>query len=150
MKIRQWDETAEKFRKVTDKLGKPIDAGIFDTVMALNVLGVPTTMSCEGHLDHGLPYPWVDIGWPSPEFPVEIRLPGKVLSNKPPSPDMGKMQSLLDEFYCDRTVPPDRRIILGGLRRIYSRGGGDPRKLLEYQQEMREFTEFLRALTSGY
>lgn len=37
-----WDETAEKFRKVTDRLGMPIDKGIFDTVVALNALGVPT------------------------------------------------------------------------------------------------------------
>jgi hypothetical protein len=61
-----WDETAEKFRKVTDRLGMPIDDGIFDTVVALNILGVTTRMSCEGHLDHGLSYPWIDIGLPDP------------------------------------------------------------------------------------
>ncbi len=44
-----------------DKLGKKVDAGIIETVVVLNLLGMPTTMSCEGHLDHGTGAPWVDI-----------------------------------------------------------------------------------------
>jgi len=46
---------------VTDGLGKEIDQGIFDTVVALNVLGIPTRQSCEGHLEWGTGAPWVDI-----------------------------------------------------------------------------------------
>ena len=60
--MQRWDELAEKFSHVTDKLDMPIDYGIFETVVALNALDIPTSASCAGHLDHGLPYPWVDIG----------------------------------------------------------------------------------------
>ena len=44
-----------------DRLGKPIDPGIFALVVALNMAGIPTSQSCEGHLGWGLPYPWVMI-----------------------------------------------------------------------------------------
>jgi hypothetical protein len=37
----------------------PIDKGIFDTVVVLNVLDINTSMSCEGHLDHGRAAPWI-------------------------------------------------------------------------------------------
>ncbi len=36
--------------ETTDKLGVPIESGIFDTVLYLNSLGFPTTQSCEGHI----------------------------------------------------------------------------------------------------
>jgi hypothetical protein len=57
----KWNEVATRFERVTDKLGKRIDTGIFETVVAFNMAGIPTRASCEGHLDWGLPYPWVDI-----------------------------------------------------------------------------------------
>jgi hypothetical protein len=139
-----WDETAEKFHKVTDKIGRPIDDGIFDIVVALNMLGVPTKMSCEGHLDHGLPYPWIDVSLPPPKFPIEIRIYGKA-SFIEVIPDMSKFTDLLFEFYRDRSVTPDRRITLV-CGRIHSRGGGDARKLSEYQQEMADFTAFLKGM----
>ncbi len=44
-----------------DKLGCEVDPGIFETVVLLNLLGFTTQQSCEGHLDHGAPYPWVTI-----------------------------------------------------------------------------------------
>ncbi|MBO0795413.1 MAG: hypothetical protein J2P36_31345, partial [Ktedonobacteraceae bacterium] len=60
-----WDDSAEYFAHVTDRLGKPIEPEIMETVVALNVLGIPTTMSCGGHLDEhrGFVAPWVDIWW---------------------------------------------------------------------------------------
>src|SRR5260370_29918875 len=63
--MQRWDELAKKFSRTTDRLGMPIDAGIFETVVVLNALGIHTMASCEGHLDHGLPCPWVDIHEPS-------------------------------------------------------------------------------------
>jgi hypothetical protein len=133
-----WDESVEKFRKVTDRLGCPIDAGIFDTVVALNILGVHTTMSCEGHLDHGLAYPWIDT----------------------PIDNYHKLSDLLTAFYSERITAFDRRIIIisGAERcRIQSQGSGGgflnlvviedrPHKLSEYQSEMRAFTEFLKSI----
>src|SRR5580765_6275630 len=47
--------------KVVDGLGLHIDAGILGTVVAFNASGMYTTASCEGHLDHGAAYPWIDV-----------------------------------------------------------------------------------------
>lgn len=55
-------EAAEAFaRHLTDRLGCPIDEGILEMVVALNLLGFQTCQSCEGHLDEGHPYPWIDF-----------------------------------------------------------------------------------------
>jgi len=56
-----WNEWSKKVEKITDRIGYPIDPGIKESVIALNVFGIKTDGSCEGHLDRGLPYPWVDI-----------------------------------------------------------------------------------------
>lgn len=56
-----YQETYERVSTFTDKLSTPIDPGIFETVVMLNLLGLHTFQSCEGHLDHGCPYPWVTI-----------------------------------------------------------------------------------------
>jgi hypothetical protein len=58
---RRYQQVHERVSTFTDKLGMPIDPGIFETVVALNLLGLHTFQSCEGHLDHGCPYPWVTI-----------------------------------------------------------------------------------------
>ena len=57
----RYQEMHERVATFTDKLGTPIDPGIFETVVALNLLGLHTLQSCEGHFDHGCPYPWVTI-----------------------------------------------------------------------------------------
>lgn len=51
----------EQVSALTDNLGTPIDQGILETIVVLNLLGLHTFQSCEGHLDHGHPYPWVTI-----------------------------------------------------------------------------------------
>lgn len=56
-----WSEWAAKLAEATDPTGAPIDAGIMEIVIALNVLGVETNASCEGHLDRGYAGPWVDF-----------------------------------------------------------------------------------------
>ena len=64
----RWAAAAQYVEGVRDALGKPVDAGIKSLVLALNASGFPTTASCEGHLDWGIPAPWVDLGpWPTPE-----------------------------------------------------------------------------------
>lgn len=50
---------------MTDSIGRPIDSGILETVIALNILGITTNQSCEGHLDHGRPYPWITFITPA-------------------------------------------------------------------------------------
>jgi hypothetical protein len=58
-----WDALVVRFSRITDTLGRPIDPEIFETVVALNALDIPTVMSCGGHIDdrRGLLLPWVDI-----------------------------------------------------------------------------------------
>lgn len=56
---------------ITDRLGHPIDEQIKPAVIALRLSGFPTSASCQGHEDWGLPYPWVDIDcqlWDTDEF----------------------------------------------------------------------------------
>lgn len=60
-KQEKWQEVSIEVESWVDGLGFRIDPKIKETVIALNALGISTTASCEGHLDHGCPYPWVDI-----------------------------------------------------------------------------------------
>ena len=56
-----WQEAQTHVSSFTDRLGTPIDAGIIETVVVLNLLGLQTFQSCEGHLTHGCAYPWVSL-----------------------------------------------------------------------------------------
>lgn len=60
-KEQRWQEMAAWVEKITDGLGMPVDSGIKETVIVLNLLGFPTAMSCEGHADRGVSGPWVDM-----------------------------------------------------------------------------------------
>jgi hypothetical protein len=52
-KEQYWHEVRPRIAQMTDKLGKDVDAEIAEAVVALNALGILTSASCEGHLDHG-------------------------------------------------------------------------------------------------
>ena len=60
----RWQEVADYVAQLKDPVGNPMDPGIIEAVVALNLLGVTTTGSCEGHLDHGLAAPWIDFHTP--------------------------------------------------------------------------------------
>lgn len=60
-KKNQFDKAREQFSKSTDTLGQPIDTGILETVVILNLIGLNTSQSCEGHESWGNSFPWVDI-----------------------------------------------------------------------------------------
>ena len=62
-----WEEAEAFIRRITDGQACPIDEGIIETVVAFNLLELRTCQSCEGHLDSGWPYPWVDFE--TDEFP---------------------------------------------------------------------------------
>jgi uncharacterized membrane protein len=48
-----------------DRFELGIEEGIMETVIALNLLGLNTSQSCEGHVDEeGIPAPWVEIKAP--------------------------------------------------------------------------------------
>ncbi len=145
-----WDQAEEKVGQFRDALKMPVEKGIRETVLMLNVLGFTTLMSCEGHLDRGLPYPWVDIKFNE----VEIEL-----LNGRATPDLLKMISLLEEFYETRKPLQYARITISqrvGSFRIQSIVVRSAKRLKvavpiflktfygNYVQEMNAFTEFLK------
>ncbi|SRR5258708_820649 len=170
--MQRWDEVSEKFSHVTDRIGRPIDKGIFETVVVLNSLGIATSASCEGHLDHGLPHPWIDVELPEPinhdtpeiaQMREDIR-ERQVRFLKSYTPEMKKLQqetqqmqreacfklfSILSEFYKDRVVSYDRMITFNVLGRIRSQGGDYLSLLPEGERAMRmnEYQEEMRAFT---
>ncbi len=61
MTDKNWEKTKTHYLSVVDSLDCPIDDKIIDVVVGLSILGIHTTASCEGHLDHGAAGPWVDV-----------------------------------------------------------------------------------------
>lgn len=59
-----WEQKLKELESATDRLGEPIDAKIKETAAAFNLLGFRTEQSCEGHLDSGVPAPWVMMAPP--------------------------------------------------------------------------------------
>lgn len=78
-KQKQWDTITATFQLVRDKLGKPIDHGIMETVVALNAFHIHTTASCEGHLQSGIAAPWVDISLKETDATKAIREEAEML-----------------------------------------------------------------------
>jgi len=111
---RRWRDMADAVARLTDRLGLPVDPGIRGTVAALNLLGLPTTLSCEGNVNargHGLPAPWVDFA----------------CGDDPSLHD--RITALLEVFYADGidgaddpALDPDVRLVMDGDR--LSNGGG--------------------------
>ncbi len=131
-----WAETIKRLRHTVDKLGKPIDTGILETVAVINMLGIETRASCEGHLDWGLPYPWVDL---QPDIELKRRL-----------------HRYLAHFYVDRYTSYDLVLTLHG-NRLRSQGTAfselftdeeRPQRLVAYQGEMQALTTFMKSLIS--
>lgn len=60
-KEEQYIEAKESALKITDKLGKPIDKDIIELVIYLNLLGIQTVQSCEGHHEEKNSYFFVDF-----------------------------------------------------------------------------------------
>ena len=58
---KRWEEMEAAVDLIRDGCGMPIDTKIKEIVIALNLLGVETSQSCEGHLNWGFPFPWVEI-----------------------------------------------------------------------------------------
>lgn len=59
-----WENQQAEIERITDSSGCKIDEQVKKTLIALNVLGVPTSASCEGHSDHGMGAPWIEVEAP--------------------------------------------------------------------------------------
>ncbi len=163
----QWQQKLKDLDKVTDGLGLGIDSGIKETVALLNLAGVQTTASCEGHINWGVPYPWIDVGnpdaWKIYEQMDKVKdfeskqfknLTGQMTAlNKP---ECKKLFRLLKKFYPDSEV--DHRAML--IIESYGHGSGRLQSRQEYlfeddkvaytqhtrlaKAEMKRFTNFLK------
>ena len=60
-KKRQIIAIKQEIDNTCDRLGFPIDEPIKNTVVFLNALKITTNQSCGGHIDRGLPHPYIDI-----------------------------------------------------------------------------------------
>ncbi|MFQ5662180.1 MAG: hypothetical protein ACE5F2_02940 [Candidatus Paceibacteria bacterium] len=56
-----WEKKRKEIDEIIDIVGHKIDNGIKETVVAFDMNGLPTHNSCEGHIDHGFPYPFVEV-----------------------------------------------------------------------------------------
>jgi hypothetical protein len=178
-----WQKMHGELIQITDGLGKPPDSGIMETIVGLNVLGITTRQSCEGHTNWGTGAPWVDVeatGTHIAELEREALAAWEKATNldreHAPEEELDKVfaeanqarrrvqvehlrvaqhvVSLLDEFYKTRQVLFDQRLVMTyGATRLESQGAAfqtlaDPelkqQKLLEYQDEMNAFTEFVK------
>lgn len=136
IKDQVWEEVFDRVARTVDGMGKRIDPGIIYLILALNANGIPTTFSCEGHLDHGYAYPWVWI----------------------PEQDQDSLNALLSAFYQHIWTYDDRLLVIEhGLIEdevVLRNLGASPQeereqglralKLKEYQQEMQAFAHFLK------
>lgn len=194
----QWQTAADEFIKMMEKYGYPIDEGVFEVVIGLNIFGIKTEMSCEGHLDHGAPSPWIRIEEAVKEDDMRMKrhkeASDKIMNfrqglavkqrslTEEDEDTLGQLEQvlrdvslgikrenlepvkglmeMLDEFYQDRPVSYDKRLVLtmntpiGNFISLINQGYNfqevaspevKQQKLAEYQQEMQDFGRFLKA-----
>ncbi len=144
----RYQEMHERVATFTDKLGMAVDPGIFETVVVLNLLGLHTFQSCEGHLDHGVPYPWVTVMDEEQErlfnrrwlavcqleeqakeagtqeaydryLAADVQLRLVMARSEQESPLYRRLTSLLDTFYLHSVTPDPTRLVV---RRFKSPG----------------------------
>jgi hypothetical protein len=165
-KEEEWNRVALEVESIVDRLGKTIDTGIKETVIALKALGLETQGSCEGHLDHGTKAPWVDIG-SVPEDSARRALTNAERSETVPQrstiearekifAERTQILRLLDEYYGTHNPTSTSRLIplfRLGETRIISQGYGIQEGLDEkeqammlsaYREEINRFTVWMR------
>jgi excisionase family DNA binding protein len=175
-KMQEWQKVEQCMSKTVDALGKRIDKGIMPVVIAINVLGISTIASCEGHLNWGASYPWIDIASREVE-PIAQRISALIRDGKREDEETQhlmqkvkmlhlqeemKLLPLLDAFYQYHSFSYDRHLSIWhfarGEARLQSCGAeyqtfrtSDERaeKLTEYQQEMQAFANFLKSRFFG-
>lgn len=155
----EWEKSRAAIEKITDKLGLGLDEDIKDSVATLNAMGIPTTSSCAGHTNQGgegFGLPYIQIYAPRPKD-WEENIEAQNLWIESNKTTYEKMLKLLNEFYENRFVEPDVLLILhpigifGGFRLRNSRekkpldsnNENRIKKVMEYQNEMKAFGDFL-------
>lgn len=185
-RLSNWSTMRTYIDTIGDRLGMGIDEGVKDTIVALNLNGIETSQSCEGHLDRAIAAPWIDISVKQTSELTILHSQADLALNRAEqrelegadekeldslyseyhrlSKEAGKAQielvkkasALLSEFYAERKVTYDQMLVI----QLQGRGGriqpnGTPvqeirdeaertENLRLYQQEMAQFTEFLK------
>jgi hypothetical protein len=167
-----WDRLHKLFERETDRMGMPIDAGILDTVVALNAAGIRTKASCEGHSRRAKAYPWIDIQCPQADaLEAEIlacldqdsragkgrSLKTKDLIHRHRSllvDEERKLARLLDQFYHVHSMEYDRHLVLvrfiKGECRLQSHGSEyqEYRSASERAEKLKEYQDEMGAFAS--
>lgn len=165
-KNKSWESAFIWVNTLHDKLGKGIDKNIQEAIVALTLLGINTTASCEGHLDHGTYAPYIDIQTKEINDLDQSLRQAKEKEEAEAIIEEIKRKNLeerkkliifLEEFYEKRQCSFECRLVVQSLARGWSRiesqGAGiqpiqtvelKKQKLEKYQKEMTDFTSFLK------
>ena len=107
----RWSEAEQWVRAVDYNMGNTkIEPAVRELVTALLALGVPTFVSCEGHLEHGQARSGFVGAGRNPALSAE---PAEVVAERN-SRDRPFLQALLDEFYREREQVPEQALYLDG------------------------------------
>ncbi|GHO93928.1 hypothetical protein KSF_039760 [Reticulibacter mediterranei] len=172
-KHQRWQEVTAWCEQLDPR--SPVDPGIKETVIALNILDIPTVMSCEGHL-HGPFAPWIKIAAPDfYEKRKRIKQVQNWLEQQPETDETRRVVEYMEQqksvtirehltirrrlydylahFYQERCVPYERRLVLSGGDGITSLGSqGDVLMEILPLEERRErllaYQDEMRAFTA--
>lgn len=169
--MQKWNNLEKQFKWATDRIGTHIDPGIMETVIAMNAVGLYTVASCEGHLDHGCTYPWIDVSLEEAKDLAQkiiMLLHAGKREDEETQRFMKEHRALLLQaeyglieqlnlFYQHHPFNYDRHLSIwrfgNGQPRLQSHGAEYQQfrefdeqtvKLKEYQAEMQAFTDFLK------
>lgn len=150
-----WEEKLNVIRAMAARRGGPLERGIEEPVVAINLLGLATTQSCEGHKNRvGLwNPPFVDF---TPQAPLD-QIP-EVEAKAATEAARTNMEQLLAEFYSGQAVAPDEIIQIAqhssvGTCRLQCCGGAEInlipeeeklQRVTRYRNEMSRFANFLK------
>lgn len=150
-----WEEKLNAIRAMAVRRGGPLERGIENPVVAINLLGFATTQSCEGHKNKvGLwNPPFVDF---APQTPID-QIP-EAEARAATEAARTDMEKLLAEFYSGQAVAPDEIIQIAqhssvGTCRLQCCGGAEINLIPEeeklqlvtrYRNEMSRFANFLK------
>ena len=156
----EWGKAVRRVGNFGDKLGRRIDSKIRSSVIALQAFGFQTTASCQGHLNWGESYPWIEIGITPAKFPtIALRRQGSSAAARRTNLRAQQlMLRLLDSYYRNRVVPSIIRLILvprgiyGGFElraqgseiQLLLRKKVRKKELLHFQKEFEGFARFLK------
>ena len=143
-----------------------IEPGVLDTIVVLNLLGIHTSQSCEGHIKHDSVYPFVMIESEKDSEAYAEKAQANIkdykkfveIVEKDAEIARQKLQTLLDEYYSHREYNPynyelaefrkNRQFMLGpnAMMNTTQKKEAEYKKIIleESQKKLADLTEFLK------